>query len=99
MQALWYAVRPRPVLKYLGELCVVFAALILVPLGVSAACGEFGLTGRYAAVAAGVFVLGAALRRLPHPERVQTNEGMAITALAFLLAPIALTWPTMALPD
>jgi trk system potassium uptake protein TrkH len=96
VRALQYSVRPLPVLKYFGQLCIVLALLTLVPLAVSIPFGDYPVTLRYAIVVAGVFVLGFFLQRLPTPRRIQTNEAMVVTALVFLFAPMVLTWPTMA---
>jgi len=96
VRALRYSVRLLPVLKYFGQLCIVLALLTLVPLVVSIVLGDYGVTLRYSIVVVGVFVTGFFLRRLPTPKRIQTNEAMVITALAFLFAPMVMTWPTMA---
>jgi trk system potassium uptake protein TrkH len=96
VRALRYSVRPRPILKYFGQLCVVLALLTLVPLVVSILLGDYRVTLRYAIVVVGVFVTGFFLRRLSTPKHIQTNEAMVVTALVFLFAPIVMTWPTMA---
>ncbi len=96
MHALSYSVRPRPVLKYFGQLCIVLAVLTLVPLVVSILLADYHVTLRYAIVVAGVFVTGFFLRRLSTPRHVQTNEAMVVTALVFLFAPMVMIWPTMA---
>ena len=96
MRALRYSVRPRPILKYFGQLCIVLAVLTLVPFVVSILLGDYRVTLRYAIVVMGVFVTGFFLRRLSTPRRIQTNEAMVITALAFLFAPMVMTWPIMA---
>jgi trk system potassium uptake protein TrkH len=96
VRALSYSVRPLTVLKYFGQLCIVLALLTLVPLVVSILVGDYRVTLRYAIVVVGVFVTGFFLRRLPTPRRIQTNEAMVITALAFLFAAMVMTWPTMA---
>jgi len=96
VRALRYSVRPRPVLKYFGQLCIVLAVLTLVPLVVSILLGDYRVTLRYAIVVVGVFVTGFFLRRLSTPKRIQTNEAMVVTALVFLFAPLVMTWPTMA---
>jgi len=96
VRALRYSVRPLPVLKYFGQICIVLAVLTLVPLVVSIVFGDYRVTLRYSIVVLGVFVTGFFLRRLPTPKRIQTNEAMVVTALAFLFAPMVLTWPTMA---
>jgi len=96
VRALRYSVRPLPVLKYFGQLCIVLAVLTLVPLVVSILLGDYPVTLRYAIVVVGVFTMGFFLQRLPTPKRIQTNEAMVVTALVFLFAPMVLTWPTMA---
>ena len=96
MRALIYSVRPLPVLKYFGQLCIVLALLTLVPLAVSIILGDYRVTLRYAIVVVGVFTMGFFLQRLPTPKRIQTNEAIVVTALAFLFAAIVMTWPTMA---
>jgi trk system potassium uptake protein TrkH len=96
VRALRYSVRPLPVLKYFGQLCIVLALLTLVPLVVSILLGDYAVALRYTVVVVGVFTIGFFLRRLPTPKRIQTNEAMVVTALAFLLAPMVMTWPTMA---
>jgi trk system potassium uptake protein TrkH len=96
VHALRYSVRFQPILKYFGQLCIVLALLTLVPLVVSVILGDYHITLRYAAIVAGVFILGFFLRRLPTPKRIQTNEAMVITALIFLFAPMVMTWPIMA---
>ena len=96
MRALRYSVRPLPVLKYFGQLCIVLALLTLVPLVVSIILGDYRVTLRYAIVVVGVFITGFLLQRLPTPKRIQTNEAMVVTALIFLFAPLVMTWPTMA---
>jgi trk system potassium uptake protein TrkH len=96
VHALRYSVRPRPVLKYFGQLCIVLAVLTLVPLVVSILLGDYRVTFRYAIVVVGVFVTGFFLQRLSTPKRIQTNEAMVVTALVFLFAPMVMTWPVMA---
>jgi trk system potassium uptake protein TrkH len=96
VHALRYSVRPQPVLKYFGQLCIVLAVLTLVPLVVSIVYGDYRVTLRYAVVVVGVFVIGFFLGRLPTPKHIQTNEAMVVTALIFLFAPMVMTWPTMA---
>jgi len=96
VRALIYSVRPLPVLKYFGQLCIVLAVLTLVPLVVSIILGDYRVTLRYSIVVVGVFTMGFFLQRLPTPKRIQTNEAMVVTALAFLFAAMVMTWPTMA---
>jgi len=96
VRALIYSIRPLPVLKYFGQLCIVLALLTLVPLVVSILLGDYRVALRYAIVVVGVFIMGFFLQRLPTPRRIQTNEAIVVTALIFLFAPMVMTWPTMA---
>jgi len=95
VRALRYSVRPLPVLKYFGQLCIVLALLTLVPLVVSILLGDYRVALRYSIVLVGVFTMGFFLQRLPTPKRIQTNEAMVVTALVFLFAAMVMTWPTM----
>jgi len=96
VRALRYAVRPLPVLKYFGQLCIVLALLTLVPLVGSILFGDYHVTLRYVVVVAVTFVLGFYLRKLPTPKHIQTNEAMVMTAIVFLFAAMVMTWPIMA---
>jgi trk system potassium uptake protein TrkH len=91
-----YAVRPAVVGRYLGQLALVHAALTLVPLVFTVAVGDWEFATRLAVVAAATTVLGLPATRLPRPAHLQTNEGLAVAALAFTLAPLLMTWPLMA---
>lgn len=93
---LMYAVRFRVVFKYFGQLCLVLAALTLVPLGVSAIFGDTLLLLRYTIVAVGLAAFGTILARLRAPSRVQANEGMVMVALMLLFSPLVMSYPMMA---
>lgn len=95
-EVLGYAIRLPVLGRYLGQLMLVMAALALVPLACSLVFAEHHLADRYALVAGALAVAGYALSRLRRPDRVQHNEGMAIVALAFLLSPLAMSWPLSA---
>jgi trk system potassium uptake protein TrkH len=90
-----YAVRFRVVCKYFGQLCLVLAALTLVPLVLSVIFGDTLISLRYGMVIGGLAALGAGLARLKTPERVQANEGMVLVALMFLFTPLVMTYPMM----
>jgi len=93
--ALSYAVRFRVVFKYFGQLCLVLAALTLVPLAVSVFFGDTTISLRYAIVITGLGALGSGLSRLRAPARIQANEGMAVVALMFLVTPLVMSYPMM----
>jgi trk system potassium uptake protein TrkH len=90
-----YAVRFRVIFKYLGQLCLVLALLTLVPLVVSLMVGEGHLAPRYAVVASGFAALGLGASRIRAPLTMQTNEGMVVAGLIFLLTPLAMSYPMM----
>jgi trk system potassium uptake protein TrkH len=90
-----YAVRFRVVFKYFGQLCLVLAALTLVPLAVSLLFGDTSISLRYAMVIGGLAALGASLARLRAPARIQANEGMVVVALMFLVTPLVMSYPMM----
>ena len=84
-----YAVRFRVVFKYFGQLCLVLAALTLVPLVMSLIFGERCITLRYSVVVYGLTGLGLGTARLRVPSSVQTNKGMVLVSRRrfFLPAP------------
>ena len=53
-----YAVRFRVIFKYFGQLCLVLAALTLVPLVMSVIFGDTSISLRYAIVVCGIAALG-----------------------------------------
>ena len=89
------AVRFGVVFKYFGQLCLVLAALTLVPLVASLVFGETPISLRYSVVIGGLAALGSGLDRLRAPARVQANEGMVLVALMFLFTPLVMSYPMM----
>lgn len=94
--ALRYAVRPRVVGYYLGQLFVVLAALTVVPLLVSLYYGDHLFTWRLAAVLVVLALFGAALLRLPAPTEIQANEALVLVALAFVVTSLLMSVPLAA---
>ena len=93
--ALRYAVRPRVLAKYFGQVCLVLSLLTVAPLLVSVFADEPLLMSRYFAVALVLAGIGWILSRLKAPARVQANEGMVLVALTFLVGPILSTYTFM----
>ena len=93
---LTYAVRIPVVLKYLGELALVLAALALVPALAGLYYREPGIAASYLAVAMGLAAFGWPCAHRKDPARVQTNEALVVTALAYLLGSFAMAFPIMA---
>lgn len=94
-KTLTYAVRGRVILKYLGQLALMLAALTLVSLGVSIYFGEYSISYRYLIVIGILGVYGLATARLEVPGNIQTNEALTIIALIFVIAPLLMTIPVM----
>jgi trk system potassium uptake protein TrkH len=96
ISSLRYAVRPAVVGKRGGQLAVLVAGLTVLPLAVSLWDGEAVAAWRYAAVAGALAGLGGWLARRAAPTSIQTNEALVITALAFVVTPLAMSYPLMA---
>lgn len=90
-----YAVRFRVVGKYFGQLCLVLAALTLVPFIMSVFFGDTAISLRYGIVIGGLIALGSGLARLRSTARVQANEGLVLVALMFLFTPLIMSYPMM----
>lgn len=95
LDTLAHAVRVRVVLKYLGQLAVVLAALTAVPLAVALWYHDYRFALRLAEVIVLLLVGGGLFTRFPAPARVQVNEALVITVLAFLLAALLMSYPLM----
>ena len=93
LKSLSYAVRLPVLAKYLGQLAVVMSALVAVPLMVSLYFAEYFLSVRYALIVAGLLAVGIPASRLRASDKIQTNEALAITGLAFILSPLILSYP------
>jgi len=93
---LGYAVRVRVVAKYVGQLALVLAALMALPLALAVVDGETEFALRFGAVCVLLLVLGAPLARLAVASQVQANEALVITAAGYLLAAAALAYPLAA---
>ncbi|UCE84838.1 MAG: TrkH family potassium uptake protein [Deltaproteobacteria bacterium] len=99
VRALSFAVRPRVVGRYLGDLTLAVGLLTVVPAGVALASSELRATFALATAAAALVGLGLLLRRLRASEEVQRNEAMVIVAAIFLLVPVAMVGPLMVAGD
>ena len=90
-----YAVQFRVIFKYFGQLCLVLAALSLVPLVMAVIFGDTSISLRYGVVICGLAALGAGLALLRAPARMQANEGMVLVALIFFFTPLVMSYPMM----
>lgn len=82
-----YSVRFVIFFKYFGQLCLVVAALSLVPAIVSLIFEDFNISLRYAAVILFLAGLGAVFGRLKYDARIQVNEAMVLVAFLFFSPP------------
>lgn len=96
LATLAYAVRPRVVLKYFGQLSLSLAAMVAVPLVFALADGEQAFALRCAVVLAAILAAGIPLGRMAAPKGIQTNEALVIVALLFAAAALEMSWPLMA---
>jgi trk system potassium uptake protein TrkH len=95
-EALIHAVRLAVLARYLGQLALVSAVLVLPPLAVASWLGEHPASLRYLGVFALLAASGWLLSRLQAPDRIQLNEAMVIVTLAFALNPLFMSWPLAA---
>lgn len=84
-------VRIDVIAKYSGQLLVVLGCLTLVPCLVSLYFSDFDSTLRYLLIELMLFLGGALLSRLDAPADIQANEGLVITSLMFIIAPLIMT--------
>jgi len=95
-RAVTYAVRFRVLARYLGQLGIVLAAMTVVPALAALVLGDTRFAMRFGVAAVGLAAVGVPLARLRARGRLQTNEALAISALAFLLLPLAMIYPMSA---
>ena len=88
-----HAVRPSVVLKYLAQISLVLAVLSLIPFSFSLWVQEYHLSWAYGVVIVILVGLGLPGARLPETDSIQPNEGIVITALAFLFTPVVMSYP------
>ncbi len=90
-----YAVRFKVIGRYLGQILLVLALLIIIPLLFSLFSGDHEFTLKSAAVAAVTGITGWLFSRSRTDEAVQHNEALVLVALAFILAPLSMIYPMM----
>ncbi|MGB5065658.1 MAG: TrkH family potassium uptake protein [Candidatus Competibacter sp.] len=95
IRLLVFAVRRRVVLKYLGVLLLSMAPMAAVPVLVALRYDAYESASRFALVAL-LLAGGGGLARIGAPQKIQINEALVVTALAFLIAAISMAWPLMA---
>ena len=90
---LHFAVRPRVVARYLGQMLVVVAGLTSVPLCVALASGQYSIAVRYGVVMALLGGLGALGARLRCTDVMQANEALVTSASVFVVSGLAMAYP------
>jgi trk system potassium uptake protein TrkH len=92
ISTLQFAVRPRVVGKFTGQLLLIFSVLLLVPIPVSLATGEQRFVLPNILIAACTGLTGFLLQRIRAPEDIQNNEALVISALIFIIAPLPVSF-------
>jgi trk system potassium uptake protein TrkH len=91
--ALTYPVRLPVVGRYLSQLGAMLAVLSLPAAGVALYHRELGVALAYGLVAAVLLVAAWAGLRLPRPHTIQSNEGIVVVGLTFVLTPAFMAIP------
>lgn len=92
-QELFFAIRWQHVARYIGQFCLVTAALSSIVLGVALINAEFREALSYALIITVLACCGAALSRIrPHGD-IQLNEALVLAASVFLLVPLITAIP------
>ncbi len=95
-KVLSYSVRLPVVGHYLRQLALMLALLALVPCLVALLFEDFAFALRSGVAVALLLAVGLPGLRAPEPGHIQTNEAMVVVSLAFLLAPLVMTFPMAA---
>ncbi|MDH4233358.1 MAG: TrkH family potassium uptake protein [Nitrospirota bacterium] len=90
------SVRPRVLLKYIGQLCLVISLLISVIVVMSVFFAEYSQSLSYAIAAFVLAVAGFLFSRLSAPADIQPNEALVISFFIFLFAALAAAYPMTA---
>ena len=86
--SLIYAIRVPVVFKYVAQLILVQASLILLPSILALFFEEYAMALRFFAMASLLTLIALPFLRLPVPAHVQTNEAFTITVITFLTGAI-----------
>jgi len=86
-----FAVRPRVLAHYIGQLCLILAGLTVIPAGAALLLQDYSFAVYLGVTAGGLTALGYVLFRNRAPSTLQNNEAMVIAASIFLIAPLAMT--------
>ncbi len=94
-ESLSYAVRPKVVGLYIGQLLVLVGLLSFPPLVFALINGEYAHAAGYAVAIAAMLAAGLLLQWGPRPKDIQLNEALAVVAAVFLLVPLIMAAPMM----
>jgi len=96
LTTLIYAARLPVIGKYMAQLLILLALISLAPLTVALIFGDYTVAVRYLSVIVLLLAISIPLTRISVPDHIQSNEALVIVALAFMLAPLIMTYPLMA---
>jgi trk system potassium uptake protein TrkH len=88
-----YPVRLSVVGRHLSQLGAMLAILSLPASAIATYYAEFRVALSYALIAVLLVVVALAGRRLPAAHSIQTNEGIVVVGLAFIITPIFMAIP------
>ncbi|MDW7772168.1 MAG: TrkH family potassium uptake protein [Desulfobulbaceae bacterium] len=88
ISTLYFAVRPRVIGKYIGQLLIIYSILTCVPLIFCLLAGEYGFIWPYAGIVTCTAVLGLLLQQIEVNDDIRSNETLVISALIFIVAPL-----------
>ncbi len=94
-ESLSYAVRPKVVGLYLGQLLFLVGMLCLPPLIFALVDREFSHAVGYAVAIAAMLAAGFVLQLGQRPHDIQLNEAVVVVAAIFLLVPLIMALPMM----
>ena len=93
--SLLFAARPQAVCKHLFELLGLMGLLVLVPMSVSLASGQYPVTLAYLAIAIICAICYALSRKIKRVKQLQRNETLAVAALVFITSSLLFTLPML----
>ena len=94
-ESLSYAVRPKVVGLYVGQLLVLVGLFSIPPSAFALINGEYAHAVGYAVAIAAMLAAGLLLQWAPRPKDIQLNEALVVVAAVFLLVPLVMAVPMM----
>lgn len=84
--SLHFAVRPKVLLKFLGQLLIVIGVLYIIPLLFAFVTGDYSIALPYGIIISSTLVPGFLLQKITVQAEIQKNEVFVISSLIFLIA-------------